>query len=146
MFILPWMKTNMPSFSFFPNRNTRDDLLFAVRFVPKALTKMFAFSLIGATAGYGSSFVFTKSLNQFAEKNHSAVDLTNSYVANDEKFLHFSRNEHHNRTTPAIEEFIPYYSAIIGAGAGTLFALSQIPETFKEQLAEDRARRALDIV
>lgn len=136
----------MPSFSFFPNRNIRDDLLFAIRFAPKALTQILAFSLIGAAVGYGSSYLFAKNLNQFADKNHNAVDLTDSYVANDEKFLRFSRDEHYNKITPAIEEFIPYYSAMLGVGAGTLFALSRIPSDFREQLAEHRENRALDMV
>ncbi len=146
MLILLNMRTNMPLFSFFPDRNTRDDLLFVIRYMPKALKKTLTFGFIGAVVGYGASYVLTESLNQFAEKNHSAVDLTDNYVANDEKFLHFSRNPHYNQNTPAIEEFIPYYSALVGASAGTLFALTRIPGEFREQLIDDRHRRALEIV
>ncbi len=136
----------MSLFSFFPDRNTRDDLLFVVRYMPKVLKKTLTFGFIGAVTGFGISYVFTESLNQFAEKNHNAVDPSGNYVANDEKFLHFSRNQYHNQKTPTIEEFLPYYSALVGAGAGTLFALSTVPNDFREQLAGDRERRALDMV
>ncbi|CEG55639.1 hypothetical protein [Legionella fallonii] len=131
---------------FFSTRNALDDLLFTIRYAPKAAAKTIAYALCGATLGYGISYTCTESLKHFAEDHHDEVDLTDSYVRDDEQFLHVSRDQRFNQVTPPISDFIPYYAAIVGAGAGTLFAVSKVTCEFKEQLEEDRARRTLDLV
>ncbi|MCL9684484.1 hypothetical protein [Legionella maioricensis] len=131
---------------FFFSHETGDDLLFTVRYMPKILTTTIKYGFYGALLGLGASYVFAESLNRYAEQNHDGVDLTDSYVANDEAFMKFSRNKHFNKRTPPISEFLPVYGAIVGAGAGALFSLSKVANDFSKQLNEDREMRRLNMV
>jgi hypothetical protein len=131
--------------SFFSSE-AADDLLFVVRYMPKILTTTLKYGFYGAVFGLGASYVFTASLSRYAEENHDAVDLTDRYVANDEAFLKFSRNQHFNQHTPPIYEFIPVYGAIVGACAGTLFSLSKVSDDFSKQLNEGKEIRKLRVV
>ncbi|KTD47551.1 hypothetical protein [Legionella quateirensis] len=123
-----------------------NDLLFTVRYVPKVIKHTVQYGLLGAILGFGTAFACKNSIVQFAQEKHDAVDLVDGYVPDAEEFLHFSRNRHVNRITPAISEFIPIYSSIIGAGAGALFALSKVSSDFSVQLKQDREDRRLDVL
>ncbi|MBL7480079.1 hypothetical protein [Legionella bononiensis] len=123
-----------------------NDLLFTVRYLPKVVKNTVQYGLLGAILGYGAAFVCKRSLTQFAQEQHEAVDLVDGYVPDEEEFLHFSRNRYVNRVTPPISEFVPIYSSIIGAGAGALFALSKVSSDYSVQLKQDREERRLDVM
>jgi hypothetical protein len=122
------------------------DLLFTVRYASKSLYTIAQYSLLGAAIGFGGSYLFAQSLNKFAEENHEAVDFTDQYVANEEQYLQFSRNQHFNKEKKPISEFIPYYSAAVGAGALGFFALHKVSRDYSSQLQNEREVRKLDIV
>lgn len=134
----------MPDSTSSPDR--LNDLLFTIRYIPRVLKKTVQYGLLGCVIGFGMTFVCKDYLNKFAEEHHDAVDLVDGYVADDDEFLHFSRTAEFNQVTPPISEFLPIYSSVIGAGAGTLFALSKVRSDFNDQLAQDRELRRISAI
>ncbi|WP_298627154.1 hypothetical protein [uncultured Legionella sp.] len=128
------------------NSDRLNDLLFTIRYIPKILKRTVQYGVLGAVMGVGMTFLCKDYLSKFAEEHHNAVDLVDGYVADDEEYLHLSRTAEFNRVTPPISEFLPIYSSIVGAGAGTFFALSRVKTDYQEQLAADRELRRISVM
>lgn len=122
------------------------DLLCAARYVPKAVLTISFYSLAGAALGWGSSYLFKESWNNYASTNHQIIDPDGNYVATDEKYLHFSRASQFNQVTPTIDEAVPAYAAVLGACTGGFFAANKVMANFKRELEENRIIRHLNIV
>ncbi|USQ13149.1 hypothetical protein J2N86_10670 [Legionella lytica] len=123
-----------------------DDLLFAARYVPKAVLTISLHSLTGAVLGWSSSYICKESWNEYARANHEVIDPNGEYATEDEKYLHFSRSQQFNQITPTITEAIPTYAALLGACTGGFFAATKVLGNFKQELENDRITRHLDIV
>lgn len=141
------MPTTNGSTSNLPNHQDRlGDVLFVLRYASKSSLTILKYGLYGAISGWVTCYLFQEAVEKFAEENHSVIDESGNYVAEDKKFLHFSRTSEFNRATPSITEALPYYTALVGATAGTLFATNSVVSQYSAQLNEDRITRRLNIV
>ncbi|MFJ1268085.1 hypothetical protein ACD661_05920 [Legionella lytica] len=131
------------------NNSSRDligDLLFTARYLPKAALTVSLYALAGAVLGWSSTYVFKEKWNNYAQKNHHVIDPDDQYVATDEKYLHFSRDQQFNHISATMDEAIPTYASLLGASTGIFFAATKVRNNFKLGLEEDRINRHLEIV
>lgn len=119
-----------------------DDLLFIIRYMPKALYQTTKQTLLGAAVGLLIGYANEEHLSLFAKEHHDAVDFPKSHVPDAEEFLHFSTGPR-NRVTPPIRDYLLPYSTLIGASSGLLFACCTVPRDFIYHLNKNRCEREL---
>lgn len=122
------------------------DLVFIIRYTPKALTTVSKYCFLGALVGWSSCYILQESWNNFAREHHSTIDPGRTYVPEDERYLKFSRHSQFNQVTPPIGEALPLYASLVGAGAAGFFALNQVVHDLGNKLHDDRIIRQFDIV
>jgi len=117
------------------------DMYFMVRYLPRAVGDSLKFALYGGVLGLLVGNVYEGSLSKFARQHHNAVDVNNSYVPDDQEFLHLSRNRNFTQVTPSINKILPLYSAALGAGAGFFVGVLKNKNEFLAALSRDRNAR-----
>lgn len=118
-----------------------EDLHFALLYSPRGLSILSTYCLVGALGGWCSTYTCKKAWDSFAAEHHHTLDPSGVYVAEDLKYMKFSRHQVFNQQTPAISDAIPVYAAILGAGAAGFFAANKIVIEFKTELNKDRKLR-----
>lgn len=119
-----------------------NDLLFIIRYPPKAMPKLIKYAFCGAIIGYTVAYLRPHQLSNFAKQHHDAVDITGEYVADENQFLHASRDVKFNQVTTPISTILPGYAAAIGAGAGFFAGILRSRHEMYQQLEADRELRS----